>query len=327
MDRESLPILRTTERKDFKRCPQRWFWAWRQGLKPKKTSIPLWFGTGFHLALAHYYDKGTKRNLDFIDVWRDFVDNDPMSNVVRTVNGENEKPEYVNARELGEAMLLGYHRYWGGDPHWDVVETEQDFQVNIPDANGDPILIFASTFDGVYRDKVDKKFKLMEHKTAAQIAMGHLPIDDQAGGYWAVANSVLRHKGILGKGEFIRAITYNFAKKKMPDERPTDEQGYALNKDGSRSKQQPTPLFERKEIPRTRKEQATQIKRIGAEAQAMRAMKEKQIPLFKTPTKDCSWDCDFYHMCMLHEQDSDWKEYRDAMYIVQDPYINHRKAA
>jgi len=52
-----VPILRTSERRSFKRCPQQWAWAWRQGLRPNGfTANALWFGSGIHLALAERYE-------------------------------------------------------------------------------------------------------------------------------------------------------------------------------------------------------------------------------------------------------------------------------
>src|SRR5690349_22689846 len=56
-------IIRNSERNTLKRCPQRWWWAWRQGLRPiGEISDALWFGTGVHLALAEWYcGPGLKR--------------------------------------------------------------------------------------------------------------------------------------------------------------------------------------------------------------------------------------------------------------------------
>jgi hypothetical protein len=47
------------------------------------------------------------------------------------------------------------------------------------------------------------------------------------------------------------------------------------------------------------------------------------LPIVKNPTKDCSWDCEFYRMCQLHEAGEDWQEYRDAMFKEWNPYAEH----
>lgn len=326
---DRLPMLRTTERREFKRCPQRWWWAWREGLRPKgPPADALWFGIGVHLALAHYYGPGRKRRKDMIDLWDDYCDNDPMSRLIRTSREElGLEDEYVQAKALGRAMLIGYMLHYNGDKDWDVIATEEPFQVEIPDADGESVVVFCSTYDGVYRDTSDKSFKLMEHKTAKVLSLGHLPMDDQGGAYWAVANSVLRDKGIMQRGQFIKGINYNFLIKRLPDDRPRNADGLYLNKDGSISKQQPKPLFERHFVRRTVKQQAVQLQRIATEVEAMNEFRYRNLALYKNPTRDCAWDCQFKQMCELHDSGADWKEFRGAVYNREDPYKEHRKSA
>lgn len=322
-----VPLLRTSERRDFKRCPQRWSWAWRHGLRANDVDLKLWFGTCIHEALAHYYGHtGVKRNKDMIDVFRAVVADD-LRFIRSSKTGDWDDSEYVEAGKLGEAMLLGYIKEYQGDRNWDIIYTEEPFQINIPDANGNILVTYSGTFDGVYRDRDSRKVYLIEHKTAATISLGHLQIDDQAGSYWAVATDVLRSKGVLLHKESIHGITYNFLRKALPDDRARDAEGYCLNKDGSRSKAQPKPLFVRHEVLRTPRERQTQLVRIQSEATLMDLMRRGEVPLFKNPTRDCAWDCQFYQMCELHEMQSDWQEFRDAVFHVRDPYADHRKSA
>lgn len=358
----TLPIVTTSERRAFKRCPQRWWWSFREGLAPTILSEKLWFGIGIHEALAHLYGPGKKRRKDYIDKWHAFCDEDDMSMAIRTYNDADEA-HWVEARLLGATMLEGYVERWNWDRDWDVVYTEEPFAIEIPDPsdiNGPSICVFNSTFDGVYRDKAGNCW-LMEHKTAAGIRTGHLNMDDQAGVYWAVATQVLRDKGILGKRERIIGIMYNFLLKRMPDDRPRDAEGYCLNAPlksqyvdalaakgiptkgllvvdlaalaeehgltiiGERSKNQPPPLFERQPVRRTAKERTKQILNVGNEVAAMNFHRETGGKLlYKNPTVDCSWDCQFREMCELHEQDADWEEFRDARFVVRDPYDRYR---
>lgn len=324
----NLPMLRTTERRDFKRCPQRWWWAWREGLRPKGTpSDALWFGIGVHLALAHYYAPGRKRRKDMIDLWDAYCDQDQLSRLIRTEKEElGLGEEYVQAKALGRAMLIGYMLEYRGDKEWDVISTEEPFQVTILDDDGEPVAVFCSTYDGVYWDKADKSYKLMEHKTAKAITVGHLGMDDQGGAYWAVANSVLRDKGILKGQEFIKGINYNFLKKSLPDERPRNADGQHLNKDGSVSKIQPKPLYERHFVRRTPAQRKVQLGRIATEVETMNEFRYRNLSLYKNPTRDCAWDCAFLQMCELHDSGADWKEFRSAVYTRQDPYSEHRKS-
>lgn len=331
------PIIRTSERRSFKRCEQQWGWAWLDGLVPKgKPALPLWFGTGIHEALAQWYQPGTERGIHPADFWLDWVAEEEQYIRVNNMGSEiPEDDEYVDAKYLGEAMLVGYIEKYGVDESWDVIGTEEPFQIDIPhpaqytiDRRSSPLAIYAGTFDGVYRDLIDDSFWLMEHKTAKTISIAHLPLDDQAGSYWAIASKILQARGILRKGEIIKGIMYNFLRKAMPDDRPQNAQGEYLNKDGKVSKQQPKPLFLREPVDRGRRERATQLRRIQNEALVMEAARNRPDRLTKNPTFNCHWDCFLYTMCTLHERGGpDWEDYKDAMFVRRDPYADHRKSA
>lgn len=344
------PIIRTSERRTKKRCEWRWRMTYREGLVPKGTpATPLWFGTGIHEALAQWYQPGLSRGIHPADAWLDWVREEEQ--YIRTSPSDNGNPdddEFINGKDLGEAMLVGYVEKYGEDETWDVIGTEEPFQIDIPypsgyaghddgirgdlptDENGevDFLAIYAGTFDGVYRDLIDDTIWLMEHKTAKTISLRHLPLDDQAGSYWAVASKILQDKGILRKGDRIEGIMYNFLRKAMPDDRPQNDTGEYLNKNGDISKNQPSPLFVREPVERDRRERATQLRRIQHEALEMEDARNQPDRIIKNPTNDCSWDCALYDLCLLHEKgDQSWEDYRDAMFTVRDPYADHRKSA
>jgi hypothetical protein len=323
-----LPLLRVSERIAFRRCPQRWWWGWREGLKPQgPPNEKLWFGTGVHLALALWYRPGQKRGTDPRMTWRKFVADDVA--FIRTEFGTKfDSTQFAEAGKYGEDLLGWYLEHYGRDRKWDVVAPEQTFEVIVPDRDGKPIVRLVGTFDGVYRDLDDGQLKLMEHKTAAQIVTSHLSLDDQGGTYVTVATHSLREQGLIGPKESITEVTYNFIRKGTRDARPVDSAGLSLNKDGTVSKSQPTPLFKRETLTRTHVEQVSQLRRIAAEVEHMNEIREGYLDLYKNPTKDCSWDCDFFTMCELHESNpDDALEFRNAIYRVEDPYLDHRKSA
>lgn len=333
--RATLPILRTSERHDFKRCPQRWWWTWREGLKPAGMEAPaLWFGTGIHLALEHFYAPGgVKRGRNPMKVWRDYA---TEGGTVMMRNGDSDdrsqQPEYVAAVKMGEDMLAGYFEMYGRDSHVHVLAVEHPFQITIPSrSTKDPSCIYAGKWDLLWRDLRDDSLWLTDHKTAADMSVKHLTLDDQAGSYWALAAQFLRAKGAISSKEQLKGIEYNILRKYSPpeDDRPVDEHGMRLNKDGSVSKKQPKPLdyrYKRERVHRTARERASQIQRIAVEVEAMEWMKEDPGRLYKTPTRDCSWDCAFFLLCELHERQADWEEFKSMAYRVVDPYADHREA-
>ena len=178
-------------------------------------------------------------------------------------------------------MLNAYVDTYDRDENWEVLAIEQPFELEIVD-HDEVVAIFTSTFDGVERDADDGKLYLMEHKTAAQISTAYLPLDDQAGAYFAAATIVLRHQGIIGPKENIEGIQYNFLRKSKPDPRPRNERGAYLNKDGAISKSQPPPAFVRPDpIERSPGEVYSQIARIADEVAEMDDLRSGRKPVRK----------------------------------------------
>lgn len=381
MTGDIVPVanLRTSERRDFKRCPQRWSWGWRHGLKPAgEPSIHLWFGIGIHEVMAHWYcGPGKRRGKEPFKIWDAYVADEVR--YIRTIpweGAEYSEQKFVEAGQLGRDMLTNYFDTYGRDTSCLMIAPEQTFQVYVEllDHEGKPTgkyIEYDGTFDGVYRDADTGKLWLWEHKTAGTIRTTHLPMDDQAGSYWAVAASTLQAQGLIKKGEKLEGIMYNFLRKASPDDRPQNEHGQYTNKPvkadyiaaiqaevdknewvgkltgketlaelgdiskkleitvlGEVSKNQPPPYFLREPVYRTPQERNTQIKRIGAEATVMEQFRRNLLPLYKNPTNDCSWDCNFFELCKLSEMyPRDVPEFIGAAYRQEDPYADHRKSA
>ena len=105
----------------------------------------------------------------------------------------------------------------------------------------------------------------MEHKTAKQVQLEHLVIDDQARPYGAMTESLLRKLGLIKRSQQFRGILYNILRKALTDERPQNTQGKYLNQDGSVSKRQPSPLFIRHPVTMTKKAKIITLQRVRDE--------------------------------------------------------------
>jgi len=372
----SVPILRTSERRAFKRCQRAWWWGYREGFKPVGAeSTPLWFGTGVHLALAEWYLPGVKRGPHPAETFEAFA-GDAMRSIKVSQATEERVAEYEDGSALGVRLMEEYVKEYGKDSSWHFIQAEKTFSLDIPwpgnnrqqayvvDPDSGLLVVYKGTYDGVYRDLVDGRIKLLETKTAKAIQTGHLSIDDQAGSYWAVATATLRAEGLIKQDESIAGIQYNFIRKGLPDTRPRDPQGYATNKPvkadfgaalglpegkelnklsipkledmaakrglvvlGERSKVQPAPIFQRHLIHRTSVERATQLRRIQSEAVQMQLVRDGTVESTKNPTRDCQWDCSFFNICELEERGGDWQSLAKIAYRRQDPYADHRKSA
>lgn len=232
--------LRTSERKQFKECQWKWERNYIDKLQNKHDKgTALWFGTGIHLALEKYYVPGTKRGANPVETWEKFVDETRGdTNYINTYhNGDSTFA--VEAKELGSAMLKSYLEHYGSEEWMDVIAAEYDFQIGIrykdfhPEEVKDSKAAYVGTMDLVYRDTRDNKIYVMDHKTARALGSSntqYLPLDDQAGAYYAIAVAVLRKKGLIGEKERISGVVYNYLVKALPDTRPVNPDGYATNR-------------------------------------------------------------------------------------------------
>lgn len=325
------PVLRTSERTAFRRCNKRWEWAYLCGLQSKqKPASALWFGLGIHEALANWYGEGFDRGAVPADTWEDWTEGEIRYIKANFADHDREwfdEPVYEQATELGIAMLDHYLEVYDDDPKLEILAIEQPFEIEIVDEQGQVIAIFRSRFDGVAINHQFNHIELLEHKTAASIKLQHLPLDDQAGAYFAVATLVLRHQGILSKREHIEGINYNFLRKSRPDRRERNNAGAYLNKNGSISKRQPPPAFIREFVDRSPREVKQQIRRIADEVTVMNKMRSGELPILKSITDMCP-SCPFFDMCRLHERGGTaWQEFRDLHYTVVNPYGDDRKSA
>jgi len=234
-----VTMIRSSERATFERCKARWWWAWREGLVHRtKRQDALWFGEGIHLAFARWYTgPGTVRGVDPLETWDEWTQVALAS--VKVADATDEAvAKWEDAAVLGRTMLQGHRARYGDDDHMHIVQPEHTWHLDLPwpswqelwEADETDVMArLVGTYDKVYRDLRDEAYYLGETKTAKSISLVHLPLDNQAGTYWATATNELRRRGILKRGEAIRGIEYDFLRKAIPDDRPRDADGYATN--------------------------------------------------------------------------------------------------
>lgn len=318
-------ILRTGERSTWKRCRQKWHWSFVECLEPYVSANPLRFGWLVHEALAAWYIPGQTRGEHpakvFDRMYYEMMERDSSSGF-----GQKDEDEaWIDALVLGVEMLTNYVDHYGNEEEWlEIISPEMAFQVDVPDKHGDYLTTYAGKIDAVYRDVNTGDVGLLEHKTAKAIQTNHLALDEQAGSYWAFAPYVLRHLGVLKPDEPLRHILYNTLRKGKKDDRPTNEFGHSLNKNGSVSKNQPSPLFDRTKVYRDRADRDNLIYRVRAEAWEINRARQGKVPIYKNPTRDCSWDCQFRDMCILHESDAPgWEDMKTEEFKKWSPYLDH----
>lgn len=320
---ENLPVIRQSERVDFKRCMKKWFWRWRMGLVPKRAEYgALMLGTWMHTALEYRYTSAMKASLE---QWFDESSGVAIEDA-RVDNPNMPIEKALELRALGLGMARGYDLKYGDDADIRPIGAEIPLEFEITDEDGKTLAIHRLKPDLLYRDPQNDVW-LLENKTAKQISVEHLPIDDQARGYASMSELALKNAGYLKPNEQVKGVMYNFLRKIMPDDRPRNAQGQSLNKDGTVSKTQRTPEFVRHPIILSNKAKLQALKHIQREAiqitlmtLALRSKELKSENLTKTPHKSCPKLCEYFTMCVVEEQGGDYRQMQREMFKRENPY-------
>jgi PD-(D/E)XK nuclease superfamily len=341
LETENLPLLRQSERAAFKRCNWAWYQQYVLNIRPK-VEVGMEaadFGTLIHVALAEYYIPGTVRGPHPADTFTELAKDKIVTVKTTEYTNDESVAKWEDFHDLGVNLMEEYVSHYGGDPHWLILDAERRFNVVIPDVRFKPmvsekgrrgfrpICLLVGTLDLCVRDLNDDKVKMVDHKTAQAIVTNHLTLDEQASTYIAVGTTALRHQGLIGEKDSIDGMEFNFIRKASIDNREQNEKGEYLNLNGTVSKRQPKPIFERHYVPRTYKERQRQIVRISEEARVMDDVRSGRMPLLKTPQRDCYY-CKFFDLCELDEGGGDTEYFIETtMERGFDPYSDHREGA
>lgn len=208
---------------------------WVKGLGTRRAPTWSWFGIAIHRGLEVRYKPGTKRApiSDMIDAFEESCHNEIRN--IYTAGGEIEDEEVVDGVQLGKAMLLGYAKEYREDDDWEVIHSEQSFQIDVPHPTkkNRTLAVYCGTWDSLWRHRTTKELWLVDHKTRKQFPTNwsFYAINDQAGSYLWVAPEVLHELGIINKKkDKIEGIIFNALRKHLPDNRPLDGAGRARNK-------------------------------------------------------------------------------------------------
>jgi hypothetical protein len=234
----STPVfVRTSERTQFTKCRQSWWWSYKEQRKPNEAfSHPLIFGDMIHRALAEYYVPETRKerrrgphpSQTFHRIYNE------MDRRAKDFNIHVDDERWVNTLELGVAMLEGYIDKWKDeDEDILVLYPEMPFQLDLDDPDtGEYLCTYVGTTDSLVMRMSTRQVGLLEHKTAATISTSHLFIDEQASTYWTLIPEWLLRNEIFPRGKMpeFSFMLYNYLRKGMPEDRPVNDQGQALNK-------------------------------------------------------------------------------------------------
>ena len=260
----SLPLIRNSERSDFKSCPKKWQWRWVDGLIPAMPKQDArWFGTMWHLLWATVYtppgkdgfERGVSSHDEIHALWDELTKNAYTSVSGQPYFGDDDEMEFNDACVLGHLMIDGQLKEWNLDPGFEVLMPEQRFRLgipynerqrqqhifdqdhydNVPELSKN-IGILLGTYDMPIRDHTDPgtpKCKILDWKTTNKRTNDkQLNKDDQTGTYLMTGTIALKSMGLIKKDESVEYMIFSFARKaKPPDEnRAVDAEGRFRNK-------------------------------------------------------------------------------------------------
>jgi len=334
----SLPLLRTSERTTYKKCEFLWWLIYENKLQPQTEMPALRFGSLVHKALAAYYVPGVKRGVHPARAFEKAYEEDAKHNSEIFGMRVDEEDRWVNALELGVAMLENYVSEYGKDDRWEVLVTEMPFRVLVshevridawPHSKVVPWFWYTGVLDGVWRDRMDKTLWIPDHKTTAGIGdskLKYLQVDDQAGAYWSWGVQFLREQGMLGPKQQLNGMMYNFLRKALPDERASkivNGKRVYVNLDGSISKKQPSPYFLRQPIFRDEFDRAEAQRRSLIDQHRLELLRSGELEISKNPGMFTCPTCSMRDVCELHETGNDWKTFLKQTTKPWDPYAEH----
>lgn len=322
--------IRTSDRITFRKC--RRLWNWTSPLRGNLTSVeaytPFWLGHGIHFALEdfHGYNRFGSPSQAFLEFVTAF----------RKTSGLVLPDDWEDARDLAIGMMEHYLTWLKGrDPLetlWidRVPQVEVPFRVEIPFETPEyDIVVHEGIIDRVAEDQHGSLW-LVEYKSHKNFSFVCLPVDPQVSSYsWAMTGKYdkpiegliyQQHRKILPDSPTVlasgristnktQATTRGLYKEALVNLYSDVSKAPAPNIDflnwlGTQEDEHSDKFIKRTLVRRNQR----QIESEGAKIlQELPDMLNPDLPLYPTPTANCSWNCDCYTACVSFDDGSDWE--------------------
>jgi RecB family exonuclease len=284
----------------FKRCRRKWWLSYYRKLRPVEEKVygPLALGTRVHDALAVLYSftpgDPVQRIRDLYEEARDSVDPED------SITTENLNSE----AELALRMIEGYIQWLaesGVDDDFELIGVEEELQVPFDSL---PVILIGK-LDTRIKRRSDGRVFSMDHKTCATFdsITKMANIQEQPKMY------ALLERLTNPNGDHVTGGVYNMLRKVK------------------RSATAKPPFYARESVVFNEIEMRNFYKRIYGELHEMLIMERRldagedhQVVAYPTPRNECSWDCDFKHVCPMFDDGSRAEAFIEVNYKVHNPY-------
>lgn len=300
-----------SEVQTWKSCRRKWYLSYYACLGPRREEKhgPRALGTRVHTCLEAYYVQQLPGALppDFVDpiaLHDDLVRLDLMEY-------PEQAEQITKDAQLSRIMLEGYFEWLeesGSDAGMEIIAAEEEVRHEVTLPTGTPVII-RGKLDLRARQEHDDSVVFLDHKTVGDFTTPTktIHLDEQLPMYELLLK--LTHPG-----EKIDGGVYNMIRKVK------------------RSQQAKPPFYMRFEIRHSREEIQTFYLRLMEALEDIEIMRHRldegadpNVVCYPTPTRDCSWKCDFYHVCPLMNRPSDKPEqFLEVAFQKIDPYARYK---
>lgn len=304
-----------------KRCKRKWWLGWYRGLTPRHENLldTRSTGTRVHRALQAFYVPDGVTPTDPRDALeRVLVEDWTRIKTAAEARGHDEfvigdlSSKFEKSASLERAMVEGYVEWLqmsGADSQLKIVGAEQAMSVHLYDhvrADGEVTPVNAIGLLDVRAYRTSDGAKLfMDHKTVGSLKdpVALLPMNEQ-----------MLHYHLL---EWLST----------PDgEERCDGALYNMLRRVKRTATARPPFYDRYEVRHNVDELETYRRRLIAETRDILHMVERldagADPMdvaYPTPSKNCTWDCDFFSICTMFDDGSHVEAAIDSLYVQVDP--------
>jgi hypothetical protein len=300
----------------FKRCRRRWWLSQFRGLTPLRQAAtgPAALGTRIHTHLALYYDPAQELTVeDVLGLW----ENDTIE-LYASYPGDTDLP---GESELGRIMLEGYFEWLaaeGADSDLEIVSAERSVSLPVLDWNGPRPVTLVGKTDMQVRRRSNNARLFVDHKSVGNLA--DLPkIAD-------IAEQFL-HYGVLELMEHLQTVGT------LEGASFADGGMYNMLRKVKRTARANPPFYGRHEVRHNRDVlRSYWVRLLGEIAEIQRAEdrllagEDHRAVAYPTPTKDCSWDCQFRAVCpMLDDPTAHAELFLAEAYTIGDPLTRYEK--
>jgi hypothetical protein len=304
-----------------KRCRRKWWLGWYRGLTPIHENLldTRSTGTRVHRALQAWYVPDGETPTDPRDALERVLVEDWTK--IKTAAEERGHDEFVigdlaakfeKSASLERAMIEGYVEWLqesGADSQLKIVGAEQSVRVHLYDhvrTDGEVTPVYAMGLLDVQAYRTSDGAKLfMDHKTVGSLKDPVLMLPQ---------NEQMLHYHLL------QWLSTSDAEERC------DGALYNMLRRVKRTATAKPPFYDRYEVRHNLQELETYRRRLIAETRDILNMIEQldagADPMdvaYPTPTKNCTWDCDFFSICTMFDDGSHVEAAVKSLYKEVDP--------